>query len=917
MRNLNWSAENRRSFFIWILFCAISGLTLLAYAGASLAAGRGVFVMPLDDVYIHFQYARQLANGQPYVYNPGLPPSSGATSFLYPYLLAIGYLLGFQGWNLGLWAMLMGYATLAGSAWLVYQLVRGQGGAVWLALCVALAFEINGSIAWHFMSGMETGIVVFLSLGVLFHLLQVQSQKLKVKSGNRNTAWVIGFATLMALVRPEGAVLAVLVVLLMVFTPPPSPLPVHREGGQSRPAWRKVRRWWGIPVLAVGVQPLVNLLLTGSPVASGNAAKSVLGIVPFEGGEAIRRIAENFGRIWWEFLTGVSPREGVYIAPLMLVVAGLGVIALFTSPPSPLSIGGEGEQTVFPRKWRWLIGLVLVGWLVGGTAMIATLDTAFWHFKRYQIPFMALLFPLVGWGLKRVLSTKYKVQGNKVRGTRYEVRVENKEENFTLPVRGDFRMSQGMRSPAVWFRVVVIVIMGAVAVWTSGQFWGHYLLNAGYVYEQPLHMARWLETNTPTEALVAVHDTGMMRYMGGRTTLDMVGLTTAGAADYWRNGPGSVAEFLMLERPDFVASYGSGHGFGLGMVADTAVYGELQAGFPVNLDARYNVALAANFQGIYEPDWATMHRGYGVVQASLLPFLDVNKVDGITGFGVNVADLRDEGRSGYRWSNVERLQGFPTEVHQFDYPDCEGQTCRLVDGGRLIEGEETFAVNFALDSAEGSGSLILVTRVHPQNRATFDVYVNEMYIGTRWVPEMPGVWLDIPTYIPAELFSNPLPVRIVSHDGMYMPYDHTIYIPLSPIPAFPNNPTSLFQDGAIVLSDTVIAYEADTHQMGVDFEWYTEGNATGDYVVFVHVYDDVNAAPIAQADMRPGNGTLPPGNWLPGVLRDTIMVDLNTIPTGKYQVAIGLYDPVTLERLMPTGGDEHGRLFIGDVEIKP
>ncbi|MBZ0284962.1 MAG: hypothetical protein K8L97_29775 [Anaerolineae bacterium] len=215
MRNLNRGAENRRSLFIWVLFCMVSGATLLAYAGASLAVGRGVFVMPLDDVYIHFQYARQLANGQPYVYNPGLPPSSGATSFLYPYLLAIGYLLGFQGLNLGLWAMLMGYAALAGSAWLVYQLVRGQGGAAWLALGIALAFEVNGAVAWHFMSGMETGIVVWLSLGVVWGL--VPSTEYRVLSKKRNAILVIA-ATLMALVRPEGAVLAVLAVGVLVFT---------------------------------------------------------------------------------------------------------------------------------------------------------------------------------------------------------------------------------------------------------------------------------------------------------------------------------------------------------------------------------------------------------------------------------------------------------------------------------------------------------------------------------------------------------------------------------------------------------------------------------------------------------------------------------------------------------------------------
>ena len=64
------------------MFCALAGLIFLAYACASLIAGRGEFVMPLDDVYIHFQYAKQIALGQPYIYNPGLQPTSGATSFI-------------------------------------------------------------------------------------------------------------------------------------------------------------------------------------------------------------------------------------------------------------------------------------------------------------------------------------------------------------------------------------------------------------------------------------------------------------------------------------------------------------------------------------------------------------------------------------------------------------------------------------------------------------------------------------------------------------------------------------------------------------------------------------------------------------------------------------------------------------------
>ena len=49
-------------------------------------------------------------------------------------------------------------------------------------------------------------------------------------------------------------------------------------------------------------------------------------------------------------------------------------------------------------------------------------------------------------------------------------------------------------------------------------------MNVSYVYQQPYQMAIWLRDNTPEDALVAVHDVGLMRYLGERSTLDMVGL---------------------------------------------------------------------------------------------------------------------------------------------------------------------------------------------------------------------------------------------------------------------------------------------------------------------------------------------------------------------------------------------------------
>jgi hypothetical protein len=286
---------------------------------------------------------------------------------------------------------------------------------------------------------------------------------------------------------------------------------------------------------------------------------------------------------------------------------------------------------------------------------------------------------------------------------------------------------------------------------------------------------------------------------------------------------------------------------------------------------------------------------------------------------VDVGNLENEATHNYQWTDVEPLVGFPTEVHEFNYLNCY-TVCQITDGGRRIDGEEHFDISGT--NAGNPYSTLLITRVHPLASGTIDVYANDHFVATRWIPELPGNWLEIPTLIPAKyqsINSENTHIRIVPHvpNNYYMPFNHVAYSYLDSSAANKiSNPLATFQNGAIELGAAKLDYQVDQAKLGVNFEWYTDGSAKGDYKVFVHVYADKNQPPVAQLDMRPGNGTLPPGNWLPGVLRDTITVDLKGVPPGKYQVAIGMYDPITQQRLPPSGGDDQNRLFIGEVEIK-
>lgn len=808
---------HRLNLLVWTLFCCVAGGVFCIYVSASLAAGQGNLLMPLDDVYIHFQYARQIALGQPYVYNPGQPPTSGATSFLYPYILAFGYLIGFQGLNLGLWAMLVGALALLASMQAIYRLCCAANAPVWLGVFTAILFAVTGSISWHYMSGMETGLICCLTLWTLYAVVQKQQHEFVIA------------ATLLALIRPEGSIMAVLASGVMV-------LYVWRDNAFEVRKKTRIIAPLLLPVLALGLQPLVNLLLTGTVVASGNQSKSILGMVPLIPEVVIDRIWMNFTRIWGEFIGG-EQGEIIYL-PLFLGM--LGLISLII--------------LLFKKNWR-LIGWLLIGWMLAVSAAVSTLDTAFWHFKRYQMPLLVLAFPLTGWLLARGWL------GLKTSRRRY---------SLTL---------------------LTFIIFALLSAASLRQFLSYYLINIHYVYQQPYQMALWLQANTPEDATIAVHDTGMMRYMGGRTTLDIVGLTTPRAAEYWRNGPGSTAEFIMREQPEYIASYGRGHGYGLVLLANTRLYGEPLAEFPVNLRQEDNVALAADYQGIYQPDYAPQQYREAALQTTIQNYLaGFRLVDSI-----NVADVVSEKAHDYTWSNVRAPEGFPTDLLEATYIDCI-ENCLLRDGGRRINGEEQFTV--AVIPGE---DVLLVTRVNPMNRAEYNVYADGEFVGTRFLPQERGRWLEVPTLISASIIQDSrltIRIKMNSTEGDYLPYYHLIYQGKYQPEAPENAPLVTFQDGAIAL--TGLSSKIQAQQLIIHLEWYTPTGARGDNKIFVHLYPELDANFVAQSDVRPGNNALPAGNWLPGTLHDTIVINLADVPPGNYLPAIGLYDPVTFERLPAT-----------------
>lgn len=105
----------------------------------------------LDDAYIAFQFARNLASGQGVAFNPG-ERIFGFTSPLHVLMLAMVYVVA--GDVLAQAAVLLGSVALTAQAWLVYRLLRPSspylagltGVLVWLGLAgshQSLALETN------------------------------------------------------------------------------------------------------------------------------------------------------------------------------------------------------------------------------------------------------------------------------------------------------------------------------------------------------------------------------------------------------------------------------------------------------------------------------------------------------------------------------------------------------------------------------------------------------------------------------------------------------------------------------------------------------------------------------------------------------------------------------------------------------
>jgi hypothetical protein len=223
----------------------------------------GTWSAPLDDVFIHFDFARETWRGHPFQWSEGAGYSSGGTSLLYPFVLAAGYALGFRKLELMAWAALVACVGVFALLIAARRLCAGLPRAVCYlfppgVLCV-------GALDWSLFSGMEVALFLALWGGALIAWDDLSNAaRVPQRSLGPPAAMLGAWGMAVVATRPEGA--AALIVLAVSA--------IWLARGRGFGEVLKLLLLAGTPALLVLVaHGVANRVLTGESTAAGALVK--------------------------------------------------------------------------------------------------------------------------------------------------------------------------------------------------------------------------------------------------------------------------------------------------------------------------------------------------------------------------------------------------------------------------------------------------------------------------------------------------------------------------------------------------------------------------------------------------------------------------------------------------------------------
>ena len=333
--------------------------------GRAVSGALGPWSAPLDDVFIHFDFARQASRGHPFEWSPGAGYSSGGTSLLYPFVLVPGFWLGMSGLNLMQWAAIVACVCVFGTLLALRRLWRGLPRAT--SYFLPPVFLCVGALDWSLWSGME--VALFLGL---WSLAIVAWDDLCSSADGASTplisAALLGLSgLLMCATRPEG--------IGALFVLAATALWKHRQRGVMPVLLLAVLALAPAGSVLVG-HGLANRLLTGDSTAAG-------ALVKLEMHHPYLTRSDVVAAWWFHFKYQVLRVTQYHFAD----IAWVGWIAWV--------IAGYALWAKRTRGVALVLWLSLLTWV----SIVALNGQVRWQNERYTMPAVAWLLTSAALGL--------------------------------------------------------------------------------------------------------------------------------------------------------------------------------------------------------------------------------------------------------------------------------------------------------------------------------------------------------------------------------------------------------------------------------------------------------------------------------------------------------------------------------------
>jgi arabinofuranosyltransferase len=479
-RGVTPTVESALTAFGWLLAVALAprsrpawGVALAACLLWMVVAGRLLGEWQIDDAYITYRYAWNLAHGHGLIYNVGETAVEGYTTFLWALLSSAAIALG---WHPAAVTQTLNIALSQCLLALAYYLGRGlarQGDGWSLATVLLLAVDASLLVYGPKGSGMETVAFALLLLIPIALLWNPRSPATHSALGTRHLALSIAAGVMLglaSLTRPEGVLVALVLLGVLAWQ--------QRAGG--RHLWRLLLPI-ALPYLVIVLPYQVwRISFYGYPFPNTFYAKTGLSPTLILRGA---RYAWDFAASHW------------FMVLLALVALALGGWTLLSKRKQHLRDEDGNRLNLLAALAVLVVVYALYIVVAGGDHFVG------W---RFFVPLLAPLALLAQEGARLVLQRQ-----EDARGTRFFA---------------SLRMTKGRGVAAVL--AVAFIAYAGYSLWlqTPGGTVSERTRRETIALERWGSAALWLRDNTPPQTVTAALTAGAMAYYSDRTVIDMLGL---------------------------------------------------------------------------------------------------------------------------------------------------------------------------------------------------------------------------------------------------------------------------------------------------------------------------------------------------------------------------------------------------------